>query len=122
MSKAVSRRDLLLGPMRRLRTCRSAVIDEAGTAPLPNPNTPQVAVIMGRHCLAYRHVTCSSCYERCPEEGAIVRERGIPRIITDRCTGCQICRDVCPAPTNAVLLIGGKFAARRSGDSDDPRR
>lgn len=111
MSTTVSRRDLLLGPMRRMRACRDAARDDAEAAPPPQTDAPQVAVIMGRYCLAYRHVTCSSCYERCPEEGAIIRERGIPRVIADRCTGCRVCRDVCPAPTNAVLMVAGRPVA-----------
>ncbi|HAV14459.1 MAG TPA: hypothetical protein DCX06_13360, partial [Opitutae bacterium] len=52
----------------------------------------------------YQNSFCSVCKERCPESGAIVSERGIPRIIADKCTGCNICHNVCPAPTNAILM------------------
>ncbi|MGB0259110.1 MAG: 4Fe-4S binding protein [Coraliomargarita sp.] len=31
-------------------------------------------------------------------------ERGIPRIVADLCTACGVCHDLCPAPTNAILL------------------
>jgi Pyruvate/2-oxoacid:ferredoxin oxidoreductase delta subunit len=103
MSSGLSRRELLFSPMRGLR--RGI---EAGRQPAVKPkvdDTPQVAIIMGRHCLAYQHVTCSLCYERCPEPGAIVREHGIPSVIASQCTGCRICQDVCPAPTNAIMTI-----------------
>lgn len=106
---ALSRRDMLFGPFRKARVAASP------TAPVPSPpqDANSVAVIMGRHCLAFRHVTCSTCYERCPEPGAIVRERGIPRVNPDACTGCRVCHDVCPAPTNAVLMIAGRPTPQR---------
>lgn len=72
------------------------------------PNVPRVAVLQGRYCLAYQNNFCSVCSERCPEIGAIVTERGIPRILADACTGCNICHEVCPAPTNAILMIPKK--------------
>lgn len=64
-----------------------------------------VAVIAGRHCLAYQGTFCSTCRERCPVAGAIVVERGMPRVVADRCNGCRICHDVCPAPINAIRLV-----------------
>ncbi len=65
----------------------------------------RVAVIQGRYCLAYQKSFCSVCSERCPEPGAIITERGIPRVDADACTGCGICLDVCPAPKNAILML-----------------
>ena len=64
-----------------------------------------VAVIAGRNCLAYQNSFCSTCVERCPVPGAIVTERGAPRIDPSACTGCRVCADVCPAPLNAIQLI-----------------
>lgn len=65
---------------------------------------PKVAIVQGRYCLAYQSSFCSVCYEQCPEPGAIVTQRGAPRVVADFCTGCGICRDVCPAPVNAILM------------------
>jgi Pyruvate/2-oxoacid:ferredoxin oxidoreductase delta subunit len=69
------------------------------------PPEPTFAVIAGRHCLAYQHSFCSVCRERCPIAGAVIIERGIPRIDPSLCTGCRICHEVCPAPVNAIRLI-----------------
>jgi len=73
--------------------------------PAPESGGQQVAVIQGRRCLAYRSLFCSTCVERCPVEGAIVVEQGIPQIVASVCTGCGDCHAVCPAPENAVLMI-----------------
>lgn len=77
----------------------------AERGPDGDPEAHQVAVIQGRRCLAYRSLFCSTCVERCPVEGAIVVKQGIPRIVASACTGCGECRQVCPAPENAVLMI-----------------
>ena len=82
------------------------VPDAVGRAPSA-PATEalaKVAVIQGRFCLAYSSF-CTVCSERCPVPGAMKVEKGIPMVVADLCTGCAVCRDVCPAPTNAVLLI-----------------
>jgi Na+-translocating ferredoxin:NAD+ oxidoreductase RNF subunit RnfB len=69
---------------------------------------PRVAVIQGRHCLAYRNLMCTSCIERCPEPEAIVLVDKMPRVNPSACTGCGDCHAVCPAPQNAVLMIANK--------------
>jgi MinD superfamily P-loop ATPase len=78
----------------------------------------QLAIIAGRHCLAYTGSFCSVCRERCPVPGAVVIERGLPRIDPAACTGCRICHEVCPAPMNAVRMIprpsGGPLALART--------
>lgn len=74
-------------------------------APEAEAAVDQVAVIQGRFCLAYQRSFCTTCSERCPEDGAIVVEMGVPRIVADKCTGCGVCNEVCPAPRNAVLMI-----------------
>ncbi len=72
--------------------------------PRPPEPVPSVAVIQGRHCLALTSF-CAACVERCPVEGAMRMSNGMPMVVADVCTGCGICHDVCPAPTNAVLLL-----------------
>lgn len=65
-------------------------------------------------CLAYHHTTCTVCSERCPVDDAITVREGKPTIDEDVCTGCGICRYVCPAPENAILLMPA-FARPRAG-------
>ncbi len=56
-------------------------------------------------CLAHHHTTCTVCSERCPVDGAITVTEGKPTVNEDTCTGCGVCRYVCPAPENAILLM-----------------
>ena len=101
--RGFTRREALFGILRR-----PATAEPAPSEPVQVEGAAKVAVIQGRHCLAYRNLACSVCAERCPEPGAILREKGIPRVVADACTGCGVCRDVCPAPTNAVLVLGAR--------------
>ncbi|WDQ17108.1 4Fe-4S dicluster domain-containing protein [Rhodopirellula sp. P2] len=56
-------------------------------------------------CLAHHSTTCTVCSERCPVDDAIAVTDGKPVIKEDTCTGCGVCRYVCPAPENAILLM-----------------
>jgi len=101
----MSRREMfgrLFSPLRKAIPS-AAVPDRSGSS--NTPVTEQVAVIAGRHCLAYQGTGCSVCHERCPVSGAIVLERGLPRVVAEMCTGCRICHEVCPAPENAIRLV-----------------
>ena len=77
----------------------------------PGVLTRAIAPIMGTAqvtahlCLAHHGTTCTVCSERCPVAGAIVVEDGKPTVEEDVCTGCGVCRFVCPAPENAILLM-----------------
>lgn len=111
MSPGLSRRGLFSMLRRPLRsavdTSKAVAGSVAGKTNVPAPTAEaqaMVAVIQGRFCLAYTSF-CSVCSERCPVTGAMKVEKGIPMVIADVCTGCGICHDVCPAPTNAVLVL-----------------
>jgi len=100
MSAALSRRDFFAAFRRPF---------ERKAAPVAPPMTKaepvaKVAVIQGRFCIALTSF-CAACVERCPVSGAMTRERGMPMVVADVCTGCGICHDVCPAPRNAVLML-----------------
>ena len=98
-NRKISRRELLSRIFRREEHAPVTTKQE-----MANEEMAKVAIIQGRYCLAYQSSFCSVCSERCPEPGAIITERGIPRVIAEKCSGCKICHDVCPAPTNAILL------------------
>lgn len=107
MSSGLSRRGLFSLFGRSLgapaKAAAPATTDKVAPPP-PTDTQPKVAVIQGRFCLAYTSF-CTVCSERCPVPGAMKVENGIPMVVADTCTGCGICHEVCPAPTNAVLVL-----------------
>ena len=113
MSERMSRRGLfsflsrpLRGPVKSAGQHLQTAFSKQPPSPLPASGLfgDTVAVVQGRHCLAY-HSVCSVCYEHCPVPGAFLVESGIPSVVAETCTGCQICHQVCPAPTNAILIL-----------------
>ena len=103
---AISRRDLFRSVFGRRAEFAAPPLEET---PVPViEETPPLALILDRFCLAYQGSFCSVCSERCPADGAITVEQGKPRVNPDFCTGCKICHDVCPAPKNAVFLVARK--------------
>ncbi len=69
------------------------------------PKVMGTAKVTAQLCLAHHGTTCSVCSERCPVAGAIAVADGKPTVREDACTGCGVCRYVCPAPENAILLM-----------------
>lgn len=63
------------------------------------------AIIKPHLCLAHQGTACSLCSQQCPVAGAIAIVGGAPLVQESSCTGCGVCRKVCPAPENAVLLM-----------------
>ena len=63
------------------------------------------ARITAHLCLAHHGTTCTVCFERCPVTAAIEIQDGKPTVNEQSCTGCGVCRYVCPAPENAILLM-----------------
>lgn len=69
------------------------------------PKLMGTARITAQTCLAYNGTTCTVCHERCPVPEAIQVSSGKPTIDENACTGCGVCRYVCPSPENAILLM-----------------
>lgn len=69
------------------------------------PKMMGTAIVTEHLCLAHHGTTCTVCSERCPVEGAIDVRDGKPTVNESTCTGCGVCRYVCPAPENAILLM-----------------
>lgn len=106
---ALSRRDLFRSFFGRGREKPDDPTETLEKVPQkPVEESPPLALILDRFCLAWQGSFCSVCVERCPIPGAIATEMGKPRVVPDLCTGCKICHDVCPAPKNAVFLVSRK--------------
>lgn len=78
---------------------------EPGVLRAANPKSIGVARVTAQLCLAFNGTICTVCSERCPVPGAISLSEGKPAVVEDACTGCGVCRYVCPAPENAILLM-----------------
>ncbi len=76
---------------------------EKATRP-PDP-TGQIARVLTFDCLVTMGSGCTSCIERCPEQGALVTN-GVtaPSIDPSLCTGCGDCVLACPAPRPAIAM------------------
>jgi Na+-translocating ferredoxin:NAD+ oxidoreductase RNF subunit RnfB len=85
------------------KSVANIAIGRSAGAPNP-PQEDRVAIIQGIHCLAVTN-GCSICIQQCLVEGALVFRDGMPMVVPDICTGCRVCFEVCPAPTNAVLMM-----------------
>lgn len=77
----------------------------------PNVLTSRIPAMMGTAritahlCLPHHGTSCTVCSEECPVENAIVIREGKPTVNEATCSGCGVCRSVCPAPENAILLM-----------------
>jgi len=79
------------------------------------PRAMGVAWIQTMACLAHTGSFCTVCSEQCPVPGAIEVHACKPTIRPDACTGCGVCANVCPAPTNAIVVM--PLADRRTRSS-----
>lgn len=107
---------------RLFRRAPAAPAPEPAARPAPAPAaavtpiatvTPRAAptiAIVPSLCLAWKHLGCSTCRERCPVPGAIVLDAGRPVIDAARCTGCGDCVRACPAPVMALRLTPARRA------------
>jgi ferredoxin-type protein NapG len=69
------------------------------------PKMMGTARITEHLCLPHHGTSCTVCSQECPVENAIVISAGKPTVNQATCTGCGVCRSVCPAPENAILLM-----------------
>jgi len=95
-----------------IASCEPDVLSELAS------KTMGTARIIEQTCTAHQGGFCTVCSEQCPVDGAIEVENGRPRVVEDTCTGCGVCRYVCPAPSNAVLLMPAFTRPARAGRED----
>ena len=65
-----------------------------------------IAIIDESLCLPYNGILCRACYERCPiyREAITLKDNLYPVVHEDKCVGCGICVNVCPAETVAISV------------------
>lgn len=110
MSADLSRRGFFTAFRRPFLRKREAAVPATVHAEAVASPVAKVAVVQGRFCLALTSF-CSACVERCPVPGAMKKERGLPMVVADVCTGCGLCQEICPAPRNAVLMMPRRQSA-----------
>lgn len=63
-------------------------------------------------------IKCDKCYTACRDGayqaialphafGTPIKERGVPEVHLDRCTGCSLCAHVCPVDCIAIVEVAG---------------
>lgn len=63
------------------------------------------ARVLERACFAFQGVLCRTCVDECPLPGeAIVQDGELRPAVTERCVGCGICEQRCPAPDVAIRV------------------
>ncbi len=78
---------------------------ETGALRSEAPAALGTAHVQPLDCLNRLSSSCSVCVERCPVPGVMAFLGDLPSVDGAMCTGCGICQHVCPAPTNAIVLL-----------------
>ncbi len=100
------------GVGRALTRTRTASRQRRSQAPL---STALLAQVLGSSCVAWQGVSCRACADACAEARAITITHGRPQIEPSACTGCGLCRDACPAPGGAIVLMPRRAAGVGAG-------
>lgn len=75
------------------------------------------AHIMPDRCVRSAGEACEACMVSCPVPGALHLRDGKPVVDEALCTGCGSCRNVCPAPMNAVVIVPTRHRAKAENQS-----
>jgi len=66
-------------------------------------------------CVRSVGTACEACLTACPVAGALNLNDGKPVVDEAVCTGCGSCRNVCPAPMNAVVIVPTRHRPKPEG-------
>ena len=75
-----------------LRVCPTGAIGNFD----PEVDKVGVAVVQKDRCLAY-YQGCVECERACPFEAVELDDAGHPVVNAERCNGCGVCEEICPA-------------------------
>ncbi|HLU02219.1 MAG TPA: ferredoxin-type protein NapG, partial [Advenella sp.] len=90
-----------------------------------------VAVLVGHEtCLNYKGLNCSICYRVCPVRGEAItleshqingKQRIIPTVHSDSCTGCGTCEKHCVIREAAIRVLPRKLGLGQEGRNPSGR-
>ncbi len=82
-------------------------LEKNNVEPSKTVNLPKLAkaIVNTELCLPYQGPECGACATSCKIEGALVWERERPRINSDLCTGCAMCREFCITEPKAIIIF-----------------
>jgi ferredoxin len=101
----LSRRALLGGGFLREFARAAGATARARSPRWRGPASARVARVSPLTCVAFRGVSCASCVERCPLDGALRVDYGRPVVDANVCDGCGECVPACPAPGPAIAVV-----------------
>lgn len=81
---------------------------EPGALKIAETGFPKMgtAEIEEKFCLAYNDIYCTFCFDACPLKRKAIKLKAMkPAIITEYCTGCGLCKEVCVAPDKKGIHI-----------------
>jgi ferredoxin-type protein NapG len=82
-------------------------------APVSEPRAVRMgrARVLPHRCYAFQGILCRTCADECPFEGeAIGMDAELRPRVTEKCVGCGICEQACPADGSAIHVVPGAGA------------
>lgn len=74
---------------------------EEKVIPLPHIATARIET---DRCLPYKGPECGACQSSCPVSEAMIWKLGKPRIDSEHCVGCGLCREACILEVKAISI------------------